>query len=31
MTLPAGYYRNDPDIRTLVTAMNVHGLRTHAS
>lgn len=31
MTLPAGYYRIDPDIRTLVAAMNVHGFRTYAS
>lgn len=31
MTLPAGYYRIDPDIRALVAAMNVHGFRTYAS
>ncbi|EJY4736967.1 hypothetical protein OGG12_000880 [Shigella sonnei] len=24
MSLPAGYYRIDPDIRALVAAMNVH-------
>lgn len=31
MSLPAGYYRIDPDIRALVAAMNVHGFRTYAS
>ncbi len=30
MSLPAGYYRIDPDIRALVAAMNVHGFRTYA-
>lgn len=29
MSLPAGYYRIDPDIRALVAAMNVHGFRTY--
>lgn len=31
MTLPAGYYRIDPEIRALVAAMNIHGFRTYAS
>ena len=31
MSLPAGYYRIDTDIRALVAAMNVHGFRTYAS
>lgn len=31
MTLPAGYYRIDPKIRSLVAAMNVRGFRTYAS
>lgn len=31
MTLPAGYYQIDPEIRALVAAMNIHGFRTYAS
>ncbi|MGJ7067281.1 hypothetical protein ABM016_18630 [Morganella morganii] len=31
MTLPAGYYRIDPEIRALVAAMNTRGFRTYAS
>ena len=31
MTLPAGYYQIDPEIRALVAAMNIYGFRTYAS
>lgn len=31
MTLPAGYYQIDPEIRATVAAMNIHGFRTYAS
>lgn len=31
VTVPGGYYRIDPKIRSLVAALNVRGFRTYAS